>query len=127
MSVVICEQIIEAELIIEAIRRAESAGFFPACAQRAIDWEMVRAWAIRVRQHGFQWGRPDDQNLDAIIIGPGKNGGLAIHAGQHRILGGLLGGNPVPLDCMTFLDVTDYTRGWQEEPGLLDLLEILRH
>lgn len=125
MSAVICERTLEEEFIIEAIRRAELAGFFPACTQRRVDWEVVRAWAIRVRQQGFYWCRPDDRNLDAIIIGPGVNGRLAIHAGQHRILGGLLGGNPVPRECMTFLNVFDRTRGWQDEPTVLDLLELL--
>ncbi len=125
MSVIICERVIEEEFIVEAIRRAESAGYFPACTQRPVNWEAVRAWAIRVGQHGFYWGSPDDRNLEAIIVGPGANGRMAIHAGQHRILGGLLGGNPVPMHCMTFLNVFDYTRGWQDEPAVLDLLEAL--
>ena len=116
---------VDEEFINEAIRCAEAVGIFPAQAQRAVDWEAVRAWANRVRQPGFCWQAGDGWNVDAIIVGPGPNGTRAIHSGQHRVLGGLMGGNPVPICCMLHIDAWDRTRGWAEATHEIDVLDLL--
>src|SRR5690242_1958200 len=77
----------------EAIRRAENAGYFPAEGQREVDWEEVELWARRVQEPGFRWLSVHEQYGTGYIV-LGANGAIA--SGQHRILGGLMGGNPVP-------------------------------
>ena len=84
----------------EAIRCAEAAGYYPALGQRELDWECVAAWAERVRQPGFAWLKESDLSGCGYII-VGSN--LAIASGQHRILGGLAGGHPVPDCSISFL------------------------
>jgi|GEM_PF-2092602 len=104
----------------EAIRRAEAAGYFPAQFQRPVDWAQVVAWAEYVRHPEFAWRTGGPYDRDAIVVGPGPDGRLAIHAGQHRLLGGLLGDRPVPREAICFLTVEDRTRGWREDAPDLD-------
>lgn len=110
--------------ITEALRRVRAAGLYPAQAQRVVDWDVVLAWAKRVQEPGFRW----QSGEDPIITGPGPNGKRAVHTGHHRILGGLMGGNPVPKNVIVSLAVFDPTREWQddEEPeGSRDLFSLL--
>ncbi len=98
-----------------AITQALGAGFVPARWQRELDWNTVTVWVERVQETNFTWREQDDYNTDAIVIGPAIGGGWAIHAGQHRILGGLLGGNPVPLTAMTVIETADPGKTWRAE------------
>jgi hypothetical protein len=99
------------ELASEAIKRAEAHGLYRAIEQRPVDWSRVREWAKRCQQPGFQW----DPNKSPVVS---RNG--AVCDGQHRILGGLMGGNippyqrygfdnkTQPWDNDTPIDVSDY-------------------
>lgn len=98
--------------IAQAVALAEAEGFFPSRWQRNIDTEAVLAWAMRVQEDGFSWALAGNYDTDAIIIGPAIGGGYAIHSGQHRILGGFLGGNPVPAEAMTWINADDYAKPW---------------
>lgn len=114
-----------ADFIAEALARAEYAGFLPAQFQREVDWSEVMAWATRVRQTGFTWADADDRTVDAILVGPGPDGYRAVHSGQHRILGGLMGDNPVPETSLTPLTVFDPTRGWLDPVPSVSLSDLL--
>ena len=94
----------------DAIRCAEAAGYYPALGQRELDWECVVAWAELVRQPGFAWLKECDLSGCGYII-VGSN--LAIASGQHRILGGLMGGNPVPERSISFLNCPLPTQAWR--------------
>jgi len=100
----------ETSFAAEAIRRAEAAGFYPAEGQREVDWQEVALWAERVREAGFVWLSEREQYGTGYII-LGANGAIA--SGQHRILGGLLGGNPVPETSCSFLSVGLPTQPWR--------------
>jgi len=94
----------------EAIRCAEAAGYYPALGQREVDWDCVVAWMERVRQPGFVWLREADlSGCGYIILGSNK----AIASGQHRILGGLMGGNPVPGHSISTLTCPLPTQPWR--------------
>jgi hypothetical protein len=93
----------------EAIRRARRSGYLPARLQRAVDWTIVRVWEARASLPDFAWHAAGD----AIIIGPASGSMRAIHAGQHRILGGLMAVRPVPNNCMTWIVVPDPGRSWE--------------
>ena len=94
----------------EAIRCAEEAGYFPAAGQREVDWECVAAWSAFVRQSGFVWLRECElSGCGYIIIASNR----AIASGQHRILGGLMGGNPVPEHSISMLSCPLPTRAWR--------------
>lgn len=94
----------------EAIRRAECAGYYPALGQREVDWECVAEWADLVRRHDFVWLRESEMSGCGYII-LGSN--LAIASGQHRILGGLMGDNPVPEESISFLSCSLPTQPWR--------------
>jgi hypothetical protein len=94
----------------EAIRCAEAIGYFPALGQREVDWDCVMAWAERVRQPGFVWLREVDLSGCGFII-VGSN--LAIASGQHRVLGGLVGGNPVPPHSISLLTCPLPVQPWR--------------
>ena len=94
----------------EAIQCAEVAGYFPAFGQRAVDWDCVAAWVERVRRPDFRW-LPESELYDCGYIIVSSN--LAIASGQHRILAGLLAGNPVPRSSMSFLTVSLKTQPWR--------------
>jgi hypothetical protein len=112
--------------IAEAVRRAEAAGLYPAELQRAVDWDAVIEWAERVRRPGFAWRRSDPWTADAIVVGPRKGGvGRVVHSGQHRILGGLMGGNPVPDTHVSRIGIEDAGRGWLDPVRTPDLLTLL--
>lgn len=104
------ERDVTAAFIAEAIRRAEAAGYLPAEGQRAMDWTEVVWWARRVQEAGFRWLSADEQIGTAYII-LGANGAIA--SGQHRILGGLMGGNPPPAASCTVLSVGLPTQPWR--------------
>lgn len=105
----------DAEFAQYATTRAEAAGYHPALWQRGIDWTAVRGWAIHVRNAGFAWAAAGEYDTDAIVVGPAIGGGYAVHAGQHRILGGLAGGNPVPATSMTWVESADRIKNWDTE------------
>src|SRR5256885_1982908 len=77
--------------VTEAIRRAVQAGYLPYQWQRPVDWREVEWWATEVSRPGFRWLPVAEQVGSGYII-VAANG--AIVSGQHRILGGLMGGNP---------------------------------
>lgn len=94
----------------EAIRCAEAAGYLPALGQREVDWDCVAYWSDLVRQPGFVWLREAELSGSGyIIIGSNK----AIASGQHRILGGLMGGNPVPMHSISVLTCPIPTQPWR--------------
>lgn len=93
----------------EAIRRAEDAGYYPAQGQRSVDWDTVESWAQKVQEPGFSWKLELEMGADECII-VGENNAVA--SGQHRILGGLAGNNPVPDEAITRLSVPLPTQSW---------------
>lgn len=111
--------------IAEAICRAEQAGFRPAQYQRSVDWDLVARWAAWVRESGFAWKPSEDTSVDGLIVGPGQDGTRAIHSGQHRILGGLMGDYPVPESSLYVLGVSDPTRGWRDPVPTVNLADLL--
>jgi len=100
------------EFIQYVLTQAEAAGYYPARWQREIDWKAVWDWATRVRTTDFAWADRDNTEIGAIVVGPAFGGGYAIHSGQHRILGGLAAGKPVPADSMTWVDLADRIKPW---------------
>lgn len=84
----------------EAIQRAEDAGYYPAEGQRPINWDTVESWADKVQEPGFVWRTGAEIGADEYIV-VGENNAVAF--GQHRILGGLMGNNPVPEEAITRL------------------------
>lgn len=96
----------------EAIRRAEEAGYYPAEGQRPINWDMAESWAEKVQEPEFSW--KTEMTADGYII-VGANDAIA--AGQHRILGGLMGNNPVPEEVMTRLTTPLLMQPWDGETG----------
>ena len=113
-----------AEMLVDV---AIANGFFPALGQRALEIANVLDWAHRVCQPGFVWADANDVTVQAILVGEGPDGTTAIFAGQHRILGGLLGGNPVPESSLNRMRVSDRTQPWLDAPMLFtsDLLALL--
>jgi hypothetical protein len=98
----------------EAVRRAEQAGYYPAAGQRRVDWETAEAWAEKVQEPDFSWRAEADPGTDGYIV-IGENNAVA--SGQHRILGGLMGNNPVPEEAITRLAVPLPTQPWDSETG----------
>ena len=94
----------------EAIQCAEAAGYYPAFGQRAVDWDCVAVWVERVRRPDFRW-LPESEFYDCGYIIISSN--LAIASGQHRILAGLLAGNPVPWTSMSILTISLRTQPWR--------------
>ena len=94
----------------KAIQCAIAAGYLPALGQRDVDWDSVAAWSDIVRDPGFVWLPETDLDGCAYII-VGMN--MAIASGQHRILGGLLGGNPVPRQSISMLSCSLPTQQWR--------------
>jgi RHS repeat-associated protein len=99
----------------ETIEAAEAAGMRPASYQRPPNWEKVRKIAEKAKQPNFSWdefeaGHPEEQ----IQVGPvGTDGWRPIYNGQHRILGGLMAGNPVPENLIDDFDLGGGTIPWQ--------------
>ena len=93
----------------EAIRRAEDAGYYPAEGQRPVDWDTVEAWAAKVQEPGFSWRSEAEMEFDGYIV-VGENDAVA--SGQHRILGGLMGNNPVPEEAISRLSISLPTQPW---------------
>jgi len=93
----------------EAIRRAETAGYYPAEGQRPVDWDTVEAWAAKVQELDFSWRVESEMEADGYIV-VGENNAIA--SGQHRILGGLMGNNPAPEEAITRLTVLLPTQLW---------------
>jgi hypothetical protein len=108
-----CQDFSDEEFIAEAIRRAESEGLYRAVEQRPVDWERVREWARRCQQPGFLWKIDEDE----IIVS--ANG--AVCDGQHRVLGGLMGGNPPPYVRQGFYNGI---KPWDDNDPV-DLLDLL--
>jgi hypothetical protein len=100
------------EFIEEAVRRVEEAGMYPALGQRKVDWSEVKLWSERVAQQGFKWLTEAEQQPygggDIIVS---ING--AICSGQHRILGGLMGDNPVPETSISRMPIHIDTQAWK--------------
>src|ERR1700710_2020164 len=101
---------LDGDFKVEAIRRAETAGYYPAAGQRSVDWEAVAAWVEFVQQPGFVWLKEAEMSGCGYII-LGAN--LAIASGQHRILGGLMGNNPVPRESVSFLSCAIPIQPWR--------------
>lgn len=93
----------------EAIARATRAGYLPAIEQRGVDWTAVRDWMYRVQDPSFRWLNAEEQR-DCQYIIVARNG--AVVAGQHRILGGLMGGNPVPRRSVNLMNMELTCREW---------------
>ena len=99
----------------KAITMARTAGYFPARWQRPVNDSAVQLWANRAKEKGFTW-EAGNHDTDAIVIGRIRGAdGFAIHAGQHRILGGLLAGNPVPWEIITIIGADDTGKVWEGE------------
>ncbi len=93
----------------EAIRRAEEAGYHPAEGQRPVNWDVVESWAEKVQEPEFFWRPgPEVGTVGYIIVGENN----VIAAGQHRILGGLMGNNPVPEAAITRLAIPLPLQPW---------------
>jgi len=114
------------EFIAEAIARAEAAGYRPAATQREVDWVAVRTWVARIRSRDFLWLSRGDRNVDPIIVGPARDGGIVIHSGQHRILAGLMAGRPVTPRSLVWLPVADGGRDWRTPTGCASVDDLLR-
>jgi hypothetical protein len=83
------------------IAKAQAAGLYPANHQTPADWGKVQQWSQLVQQPGFQWKTFAEQGDDEkIIVSIADDGATVIWSGQHRMLGGLIGGNPVPPESM---------------------------
>lgn len=114
------------KFIREAVRRAEEAGLYPARFQRPVDWDAVAFWATRAVLPGFAWRAAEPWSADAIVVGPRAGGrGRVVHSGQHRILGGLVAGNPVPESLVGHIGIEDAGRGWREPIRAWSLDELL--
>jgi len=111
--------------VTEAVRRAEEARLYPARFQRPVDWDLVVRWAAWVAEEGFAWRAAEPWSADAIVLGPRRTGGRVIHSGQHRLLGGLMGGNPVPEGFISRIGIEDAGRGWREPTRVWDLSDLL--
>jgi hypothetical protein len=111
--------------VAEAVWRAEEARLYPARFQRPVDWDLVARWAAVVAEEGFQWRAAKPWSADAIVLGPRRTGGRVIHSGQHRILGGLMGGNRVPEAIIGRIGIEDPGRGWREPVRSWDLADLL--
>jgi hypothetical protein len=101
---------LDAQFKAEAIRRALAAGYYPAAGQRELDWDAVAAWVEFVQQPGFLWLNENEMSGCGYII-VGAN--LAIASGQHRIIGGLMGNNPVPRASISFLSCALPIQPWR--------------
>jgi hypothetical protein len=92
----------------EAIRRAEAAGYRPAESQREVDWAWVRDLAGRAADGAWAWKTIEQQGCgEHILVAGTPDGWKAVLSGQHRILAGLMAGNPVPdaaIDLKTWMD-----------------------
>ena len=93
----------------DAIQRAEDAGYYPAEGQRPINWDTVESWADKVQEPDFVWRTEAEQGPDGNIV-VGENNAVA--SGQHRILGGFMGNNPVPEASVSRLNVPLPTQPW---------------
>jgi len=93
-----------------AIQCAETAGYYPAFGQRALDWDCVAAWIDIVRQPGFVWLHETEFSDCGYIIVAAN---LAIASGQHRILAGLVARNPVPQHSVSKLTCPLPTQPWR--------------
>ena len=88
--------------------RAEDAGYRLGADQRDTNWGQVSDWEQRSSEPGFRWLSEEEQGPNAIIVG--EDG--TIIAGQHRILGGLMSGNPVPRGSISWLPGEYPSRPW---------------
>lgn len=77
-----------------------------------MDWGLAESWAQKVQEPEFSW--KTEMTTDGYII-VGANDAIA--AGQHRILGGLMGNNPVPEEAITRLTIPLPTQPWGGETG----------
>lgn len=101
---------VDQDFIDDTIRQAQEAGIYPAEGQRPVDWPTVKEWADRCREPGFKWLPTNEQSGEGYII-VGKN--KAVASGQHRILGGLAGRNPVPNDAIDEMSIDLPTQPWK--------------
>ncbi|HLJ56002.1 MAG TPA: hypothetical protein VKT77_13265 [Chthonomonadaceae bacterium] len=100
----------DCQFIAEAILLAETAGFYPALGQRAVDWESVAAWAEAVRRPEFVWLAEQQLSGCGFIIVASNR---AIASGQHRILAGLVAGKPVPAASISRLTCPLPVQPWR--------------
>ena len=112
------------EWVFQVTDRAEAQGVRLAQLAGPVDWERLGFWVQRVRRDDFVWEACDGWNHEPIIIGPGADGTLAIHAGACRYLASVLADKPVPDAFLTQLEIEDPTRPW-EAPAPTLRLEVL--
>jgi hypothetical protein len=97
----------------EAIEAGNNSGFRPSVDQRPVNFDTVQQWAEKVRDPNFVWKTAAEMGPEEhIIVAPDGEGGYTILAGQHRILGGIMGGKPVPMSSMTVLSTPMPSRSW---------------
>lgn len=116
---------LETERIFWAVEKASALGYFPAQRAAAVRWDRVLDWADRIADPNFAWGKCDGWWHEPILVGPGPDGRIAVHAGQCRLLAGLLADKPVPAEQLTWLDVEDATRVWGSQPQSIDLADLV--
>lgn len=83
--------------------------YHPAEGQRPVNWDQVESWANRVKEPDFAWKSESEMGSDEYII-VGENNAIA--SGQHRILGGLMGGNSVPEAATSRIGAPLPTQPW---------------
>ncbi len=71
--------------------------------------DAVEDWAKKVQEPDFFWKSEAEISADGYIV-VGENNAVA--SGQHRLLGGLMGHNPVPEEAMTRLLIPLPTQPW---------------
>ena len=87
----------------------KGSGYHPAEGQRPVNWDQVESWANRVKEPDFAWKSESEMGSDEYII-VGENNAIA--SGQHRILGGLVGGNSVPEAATSRIGAPLPTQPW---------------
>lgn len=116
---------LETERIFWAVEQATTRGYYPAQRAAATRWGNVLDWAERIARPGFTWEKCDGWWHEPIVVGPGPDGRIAVHAGQCRLLAGLIAGKPVPAHQLTWLSVEDATRAWGSQPEAVALEELV--
>lgn len=116
---------LETERIFWAVEKATALGYYPAQRSALTHWSRVLGWAERIADPGFVWEACDGWRHEPIVVGPGPDGRIAVHAGQCRLLGGLLAGKPVPESELTWLTVADGTRAWGSRPEAIALEDLV--
>ena len=113
------------ESIFWVVEKATALGYWPAQRAALTRWANVLDWAERIANPAFVWEKCDGWWHEPLVVGPGADGRIAVHAGQCRLLGGLIAGKPVPEEQLTWLSVEDATRVWGSRPEAIALEDLV--